>query len=225
MLLAIDTATQSLSLALHDGQTLIAERTWRTTNNHTVELSPAIHDMLDHENLLPKDLTGLAACIGPGSYSGLRIGVAVAKGLAAPYGLPIVGISALDIVAASQPQAAGGLIVVVQAGRGWIIAGTYQWRKGHWKNRGEARRMDWETLIASIDGPATISGEIDDAGREALAPAIQKALPVTVSPAAFRLRRAGFLAEEAWARLRENRDAYPANQLVPIYIQTKDVPA
>jgi tRNA threonylcarbamoyladenosine biosynthesis protein TsaB len=224
LLLAIDTATQSLSLALHDGRTLVAEKTWQTTNNHTVELTPAIQDMLGHESLGPKDLTGMAVCIGPGSYSGLRIGVAVAKGLALPLNLPVVGLSTLDILAAGQPQNSGEMIAVAQAGRGWIITGSYVWSDGRWQSQGEPQRMTWETLIASISGPAVITGEIDQRGHDALAEAVAQDAPLTVNPAAFRLRRAGFLAEEAWTRLNDNKDGYPASHLVPIYIQSKDVP-
>ena len=224
MLLAIDTATQVMSLALHDGETLRVELTWRTANNHTTELAPTVRDMLARADITLDDLTALAVSIGPGSYTGLRIGVALAKGLAAARHLPLVGVSSLDTLAAAQPYVQGsGLIVVIEAGRGRVIAATYRWRKGGWDKRAEPEIMDWETLIASIDGPAAISGEITDEGRQQLVEAQARDVPVTINPGVFRLRRAGFLAEEALRRLREGGDHDPA-RLAPLYVKTRDLP-
>ena len=120
MLLAIDTATRIMSLALHDGDTLLAEQSWNTRNRHTVELAPAVLNMLNSLEMSVADLAGLGVSIGPGSYTGLRIGVAFAKGLAAAHRLPLVGVTTLDTLAAAQPhhQSGMGLIAVVQAGRG-----------------------------------------------------------------------------------------------------------
>ena len=93
-LLAIDTATQFISLALHDGQQMLAEQTWFSENHHTVELAPAVRMLLESARLTAADLTALAVSIGPGSYTGLRIGVALAKGIAGARRLPLVGMSA-----------------------------------------------------------------------------------------------------------------------------------
>ncbi len=224
MLLALDTATHLMSLAIYDGYNLLAEQTWHTAYNHSVELAPTLQAIMDRAGVTTDDLTAMAVCIGPGSYSGLRVGVSLAKGMAAVHHLPLVGITALDIIASAQPHYADGLIVVVQAGRERIIVGRYQWRKGHWSPRGEVQLMDWETLLASIDGPAHISGEISSAGREILAQAKDNGTPVTVVPAAFRLRRAGFLAQEAWERFKADENSFDAAKLVPFYIKTQDVP-
>jgi tRNA threonylcarbamoyladenosine biosynthesis protein TsaB len=224
MLLAIDTATQSVSLALHDGQHVRAEQTWHSSNNHTVELAPAVLAMLQRAGCRMADLTALAVSIGPGSYTGLRIGVALAKGIASARGLPLVGLGTLDILASAQPQFTGGLIVTAQAGRGRVIAATYQWRKGRWKLRHEPESMRWDELIASIDGPALLTGEISADGMATLNEARANGTPVTLAPPAQRLRRAGFLAEEAWARLREEKADFPAASVVPVYVKTKDLP-
>ncbi len=225
-LLALDTATQFISIALHDGQQMLAEQTWFSENHHTVELAPAVRALLINASLTPADLTALAVSIGPGSYTGLRIGVALAKGIASAQNLPLVGISTLDTLASEQPQSTGALILVLNAGRHRVVTARYHWRKGRWKLRGEAQNMDWETLIASIDGPATISGEVSPEGRSAIEAAQQISLPITLSPAVLRMRRAGFLAEEAWSRLRDNPapDAFPAAAVAPIYVKTKDSP-
>ncbi len=224
MLLAIDTATQMMSLALHDEHNLLAEQSWPTHNQHSVELAPAVRTILDHSGVSVTDLTALAVCIGPGTYTGLRIGVALAKGMAAARNLPLVGVTTTDILAAAQPQSTGGLVVVAQAGRGRIVAATYQWRKGRWAARGEQQLMDWPTLLTSIDGPATLSGEIDAEGHAALDKAKAEGVPVTVASSAFRLRRAGFLAQEALLLLQTEKTPHPADKVMPVYVQTKDAP-
>jgi tRNA threonylcarbamoyladenosine biosynthesis protein TsaB len=226
MLLAIDTATQVMSLALHDGLNLRAEQTWHTTNNHTAELAPAIMTILNHCDATVEDLTALAVSIGPGSYSGLRIGVALAKGMAAAHELPLVGISTLDILAVGQPYYTGhALIVTVEAGRGRVIAATYRWSKGRWVHRGEPQTMDWETLFENIDGPAYLSGDMTEAGIEAMSRALERGIPVKLVPAVHRLRRAGFLAQEALDRLAQNdKGQFEAAKVAPIYVKTKDIP-
>jgi tRNA threonylcarbamoyladenosine biosynthesis protein TsaB len=226
MLLALDTATAAISLALHDGSRLLAEETWVTTNNHSSELAPGILRLLERVHVAPEHLTALAVSIGPGTYSGLRIGVALAKGMAAARNLPLVGISTLDTLAAASPQFPGGLVIVVQAGRGRVIAGTYRWSKGRWRARGEAQNFNWEGLMQSIDGPCLITGEVDDAGRAAIAAARAAGQPVTLAAGAVRLRRAGYLAEEAWARLNEapGGQYFAPAEVTPLYVKTKDTP-
>lgn len=224
MLLAIDTATQVMSLALHDGDSLRAESTWHTANNHTAELAPAVRELLARSETALDALTALAVCVGPGSYTGLRIGVALAKGLAAARDLPLVGMSSLDILAAAQPYVpANALVVVVAAGRGRVVAATYRWRRGRWGHRGEPEALDWDTLIASIDGPAALSGDINAEGRAALAAAQARGVPITLNAPVYRLRRAGFLAEEALARLAAGGD-FSADRLAPLYVKTRDLP-
>lgn len=225
-LLAIDTATQFISLALHDGRQLLAEQTWYSENQHSVELAPAIRAMLHRAKLSAMDLTALAVSVGPGSYTGLRIGVALAKGMAGAHGLPLVGISAFDILAVGQPQTTGALLLVMNAGRKRITVARYGWRKDGWKPRGEAENTDWQTLIDNISGGVTISGEISAEGSEAIAAAQAQGVPITLTKPVLRLRRAGFLAEEAWERLRASagRNAFHAADVSPLYVQTKDSP-
>ncbi len=226
MLLAIDTATRIMSLALHDGHNLLTEETWHTANNHTAELAPAIRNLLARCELTMDDLKALAVAAGPGSFTGLRIGIALAKGIASPRKLPLVGVSTLDIVAAAQPQyTRHALVAVVEAGRGRIIAATYRWDKNRWVNRGESRLMDWPTLLANIDGPAYIAGDIDEEGRVALGEAEASGVPIRVTASALRLRRAGFLAEIALEQLAESgAEAFNPALLAPIYVQTRDIP-
>ncbi len=216
MLLAIDTATRSVSLALHDGSEVVAELTWRTADHHTVELTPALHQMMARSGVRPGDLTALAVTLGPGSYTGLRIGMSLAKGIALAISppLPLVGVPTLDVVAAAQPRQADRLCAVAQAGRRRINAGFYTWEGAGWVGSGAPFITTWEALLGELDGPAQFAGEIDAQGAALLADAPEKA--VVSSPAAS-LRRAGFLAELALARLRAGEPADAAT-LAPVYL-------
>ncbi|MCU0498343.1 MAG: tRNA (adenosine(37)-N6)-threonylcarbamoyltransferase complex dimerization subunit type 1 TsaB [Anaerolineae bacterium] len=226
MLLGIDTASRLISIALYDGQQVLAEQTWQSYNNHTRQLAPAIFQMMESAEVEMSQITALAACTGPGSYTGLRIGVAMAKGLAAARRVPLVGLSSFEILAAGQPYYGGSsaLITVVPAGRGRVIVKTYRWRKGQWSSgRSEPTLMSWDALLAQVDGPAYITGEIDEQGLARLTEAPQ----LTLIPAAHRLRRAGFLAQNAWELLQNtaNRAIFAPARLTPLYVKTDDSPA
>jgi tRNA threonylcarbamoyladenosine biosynthesis protein TsaB len=215
MLAAIDTATSYASLALHDGFQVRVEQTWESPRRHTVELLPRLMAALEQLDLGTEHLTGVAVTRGPGSFTGLRVGMAVAKGLALARGLPLVGVPTLDVVAAAQGRDRRPLCAVLQAGRRRICVATYRWRRGEWRAREGPRLTTWPTLVEETSSPTLFCGEIDSTGADVLAALGE--LAVLVSPAA-RLRRAGFLAEVAWQRLNRGESDDPAT-LVPIYLQ------
>jgi tRNA threonylcarbamoyladenosine biosynthesis protein TsaB len=221
LLLAIDTASQLMSLALHDGHRVWYEATWRTANNHTVELTPAIRQALAQNRLVPSDLTAVAVSLGPGSFTGLRIGLGVAKGLAMACGIPLVAVPTLDIMAAGTPVFHGPLIAVLLAGRGRVCAQRYRWNKDTWLSTGQAEITTWEKLVSAIQQETLLVGEVDEAGRTLLDAAER---PVRIAPGASALRRAGFLAEIAWARVSANETDEPAH-VTPIYVNQPGVAA
>jgi tRNA threonylcarbamoyladenosine biosynthesis protein TsaB len=222
MLLALDTATRQISLALHDGTSLRAEHTWPSENQHTVQLAPGIAQLLAQANLTPSDLTAYAVTIGPGSYTGLRIGVAAAKGMAAAADAPLVGVNTLDVAAAGHPGTySAALVAVVQMGRGKVVGRSHHWQKGAWAPRTEMRVFDWPSLIAAIDGEAIITGDIDPTGIKLLREAQANGVPLSIAPGGTRLRRAGLLAELAWAHLRaaDSAEAFAPALATPIYVK------
>lgn len=215
MLVAIDTATDIASLALHDGFRVRVEHTWESARRHTVEILPALVTALDRVGIRAEHISAVAVTRGPGSFTGLRVGLAVAKGLALARGLPLVGVPTLDVVAAAQGHDRRALCAVLQAGRGRICTATYRWRDGEWHAQAPPVLTTWAALVQTITSPTLFCGEIDTAGVEALAALGKSAV---LLPAAARLRRAGFLAEVAWRRLNRGETDDPAT-LTPIYLQ------
>jgi len=215
MLVAIDTATRTASLALHDGFRLRAEETWEAPRRQTRELSPRLVAALAQLEVLPQRLSGVAVVKGPGSFTGLRIGMSVAKGLAVAQNLPIVGIPTLDVVAAAQGRDRRLLGAVLQAGRGRISVAFYRWRFGGWQVEEEPTLTTWEQLAGEMTEPTLFCGEIDKTGAETVSRLGDRAV---LLPAARRLRRAGFLAELGWQRLNRGETDDPA-ELTPIYLK------
>ena len=220
MILAIDTSTRTLSLALHDGVEVVAELTWKSANYHTVELSPSIVAMLGQAGIGPADLKGIAVALGPGSFTGLRIGLAVAKGLALANKTPLIGVPTLEIIAASIGPEDIPLCAVLQAGRKRVCAGHYRWHEDRWHADKEPRNTTWEELLADLDTPTLFVGEIDPDGAKLLRR--RRSNAQLLAPAAG-LRRAGFLAELGWRRLERKQIDDPAI-LAPIYLHQPGIP-
>jgi len=217
MLLAIDTATRTISLALHDGVTVVAESSWRTADHHTVELAPQTALLLRRAGLTPDQLPGVAVALGPGSYTGLRIGLGLAKGLVLAHNVPLIGVPTFEILMRAQPAREESAVAILQAGRGRILAAPYRWntQMQTWEPEAEAQVTNWSRLSEEITEPTFICGEVDGAGREALRKV--KNLVSLASPAQS-LRRAGYLAEIGWERLRASPSAVDhPDRLAPIY--------
>jgi len=223
MLLAIDTATQMLSIALHDGHALQAEWSLDAGRKHNTLLAPMIQQLMRQAGLDTSELQALAVAVGPGSYTGLRIGVALAKGIAAKDDLPLVPLTTLEIVleAHEASRYKWPLIATAPAGRNGVIWAKYAPGGDTWVLRRPAEISNWDELLAACQPPVTISGEISSAGLQAISAAQIAGLAIDLPPAADRLRRAGRLAEIAWRRLRERQEPrpYPAADVRPIYLK------
>lgn len=216
MILAIDTATRWAGLALHDGTAVIAEYGWKCLNNHTIEISPAIEDMLSRVDLTINDLDGIAVAIGPGSYTGLRVGLALAKGLALAGQIPLIGVPTLDIVAFSIEQMPVQLLVAAEAGRTRVCAAVYQWQdKQGWKPRRPPVIDTWENIVTSIEKPTLFAGEITADAAKLIRNSSQN---FAVAYPAVSTRRAGYLTEIGWQRLRKGQ-VDDAASLAPIYLR------
>ncbi len=128
MLLAVDTSTAQIGLALYDGVQVAAESIWYSHQRHTVDLAPALAELMSRAGVKITDLQAIGVAIGPGSFTALRVGLAFIKGLALARKLSVVGIPTLDVLAAAQPATKLPLAAVLQAGRGRIAVGLVQAR-------------------------------------------------------------------------------------------------
>lgn len=218
MLLAVDTSTAQVGLALYDGTQVVAEYAWRSHRRHTVELAPAIADLLSRCGVTMDQVQALGVALGPGSFTSLRVGLALVKGLALSRHIPLIGIPTLDILAHAQPVGRYPLYCAIQAGRGRFALGVYKNSRKGWQAQGPARVVSLEALTAEALSPAVVCGEFS--AEEILK--MKEAGLRLASPAAS-VRRPAVLAELAWARWQAG-DVDNEASLAPLYLHTEGSP-
>lgn len=221
MILAIDTSTAQLGLALYDGAMVIAELTWTSRQRHTVELAPALSGLLNRTGLSMSGLSAVGVAIGPGSFTSLRVGLAFVKGLALARRLPVIGVPTLDVVAASVPVQGLPLAAMLQAGRGRIAVGWYKASENGWQAEGPIEATTADKLAESIHHPTLIVGELSAEERQRLA---RKRKNIQLASPAQSVRRPALLAELAWARWQSGQTD-DATSLAPIYLHVEGGPS
>ncbi|HJS18241.1 MAG TPA: tRNA (adenosine(37)-N6)-threonylcarbamoyltransferase complex dimerization subunit type 1 TsaB [Anaerolineales bacterium] len=218
MLLAVDTSTAQVGVAIHDGAQVLGESVWRSKQHHTVELAPAVAELLGRCGLTMKDMRALGVALGPGSFTSLRVGLSLVKGLALALDLPLIGIPTLDIYAAAQPASKLPLLAAIRAGRGRLAVVWYKSVKQGWQSKGPARVVPVESLIYEIRIPSIVCGELSAEDRQRLA---RDEVNVNLLPPSQCVRRPSILAELAWARWQEGEVDDEAS-LAPIYLHTTE---
>ncbi len=219
MLLAIDTSTAQVGMALYDGTQVLGEMTWSTRQHHTTELAPALSGLLNRSAVSMDMLSALAVAIGPGSFTSLRVGLSLVKGIALARRLPIMGIPTLDVIAAAQPAAKQPLVALLQAGRTRIAFSLYKREKKTWQPEGGVRSGTVDDLLNEIESPTIVAGELSAEDRKKFS---KKKAVLLASPVNC-LRRPSVLAELAWARW-QNDEVDDAAMLAPIYLHVAGTP-
>ena len=195
VLLAVDTCTRRASIALRDRTTLRGEVTWECERQETALVASRIKELLAASHVAPEALGAIAVAIGPGSYTGVRCGLAIVKGMAVALEIPVIGVNAFDVIAYAQPQLKQPILAVLEFGKQRVAVCPYdvmgsQMLTGEWKAR------NWAELRDAIYEPTWVCGE--------LAPGLLKALEgntnARIAPVPLNLRRAGYLAEIGYRR-------------------------
>jgi tRNA threonylcarbamoyladenosine biosynthesis protein TsaB len=216
MLLALDTSTRLAGVALYSSKDgLISEYSWHSANQHTVELMPRVAQMLIQAGASSTDLKAVAVALGPGSFTGLRVALAAAKGLALTNQLALLGVPTLDAVAYPHHSQSLPVIAIVQAGRGRVCWAAYQHNPAGWTASSPIGLATIPALAASISCPTLIAGELAVSDREQLAD-LSGRQAILLSPA-LSIRRPGHLAEIGWNRYAAGDRDDPAT-LSPIYL-------
>ena len=188
--LAFDTSSKALSVALLEEENRLAELTLTIKKNHSITLMPTIEFLMASIDWKPTDLDRIVVAEGPGSYTGLRIAVATAKTLAQTLKIDLVGVSSL---LALVPEEIEGLALpVMDARRNHVYAGFYQedqlvYPEGH---------LSFEAVLERAKGAekVTFLGEVE-AFREQIQEALPNAQMVETLPDAVRIGRLGLTKE------------------------------
>lgn len=221
-LLAIDSSTHVGGLALYDGNSVLYECIWTRPDTRGADLAPGIQAAFAHTGLKLNDLKAIGIAIGPGSYTGLRTSLALAKGIVLSRGIDLVAVPTFDIIAAGVPLQDKPLAAVLQAGRGRLAVGWYREKKGRWQADGRSALMAAAELEEAINKPTIICGELYEEERRVLG---RKYKNAEIASPAQCVRRPALLGELAWARWQAG-ETDNIRGLAPIYLQAGEaVPA
>ncbi|RNF38946.1 tRNA (adenosine(37)-N6)-threonylcarbamoyltransferase complex dimerization subunit type 1 TsaB [Planococcus salinus] len=158
--LGIDTSNSPLSIALAKDQTVLIEEISNLKINHSLTAMPAIEEMMKKANVMPADLTHIAVAQGPGSYTGVRIGLTIAKTLAWSLKIPLHMVSSLKVLAANGQYFDGIICPVMDARRGTAFTGAY--RGGTLEEVIADRHSDFKDflkILKSLNEPVLFTGE------------------------------------------------------------------
>ncbi len=214
-LLAIDTSTQVGSVAILDDEVVLAEVTARVRARHGEVLIAHVEKALALASLTIADIDGLAVGIGPGSFTGLRVGVSTAKGLALATDKPIVGVESTAALAAATASDAIQL-VAIDAFKGEVFFAAYQRRATIVPPSHALPDEAFAGLVRAA--PRLALGD----GARKYETALRAALPdIELLPPAFDLPRATFVATLALEKLRAHGPD-PLDALEPLYVRPSD---
>ncbi|MHB0868696.1 MAG: tRNA (adenosine(37)-N6)-threonylcarbamoyltransferase complex dimerization subunit type 1 TsaB [Chloroflexota bacterium] len=217
MILALDTSTAIASVALYDGS-VSGEVTWRSGRGHSAELLVQAQGLMRLRRVEPEQLTAIAVATGPGSYTGLRVGLAAGKGLCLALGIPMVGVCTLDILAESQQESCLPVRPLLDAGRRRYATALYRREGGEMKRVGPIEGKRLAEILDAIEERTLLCGDLGDlasVGAGKVAHLVQIASP------ASSLRRAGFLAEMGWRHFLRG-EVQDAQQVEAFYLTRED---
>lgn len=214
MLLAIDTSTTITGVALYGPDGPRAECVWESGRNHSAQLLPQIEALLRQIGADRTDVAAVGVALGPGSWSGLRVGLSVAKGLCLAGDLPLIGVSTLEALAHQHSPASTPICPLIRLGRERFAVAEFRGRE-RVERRTPDRNLGLDEIVAAVRERTLFCGDLDEPTRAALRAGLAgKAL--FAGPAAS-LRRPAFLAELAWRRWQAD-DYDDLTTLEPIYL-------
>jgi tRNA threonylcarbamoyl adenosine modification protein YeaZ len=201
-LLAIDTATPAVTVALHDGDRTLAERAVVDARRHGELVAPLVQDVLAEAMTRPDQLTAIAVGLGPGPYTGLRVGIVTAKVMAFSLGIPVYGVCSLDAIARRASGHADSFTVLTDARRKEVYWAGYE--------RGE------RVSGPSVDKPAVVAAAITG---PVVGPGAELYRDLFTDVRGPAQQSAGALAELAVERAAAGA---PAEELRPLYLRRPD---
>ncbi len=223
LILGLDTATTACSVALLGDDHLIAEFTLNIKKTHSERLMPLVDCLLEETGFNREELNALAVSSGPGSFTGLRIGLATTRGLAQGLGIPAVGVGTLEAMAEMIPIPGALICPLLDARRNQVYSALFRFPsqgRGNLESILEPGAWELEELlkhISEMPEPVTYIGE----GISVYRPVIENKLPaerVIIPERPFHLCRAALVAVCA-SRLLQGEGDYSYHNLLPRYLR------
>lgn len=218
-ILAVDSSSLTGSVALCRGETLVAESLLNIRSTHSEKLLQQIDLLLAETGWQLEELDLLAVVIGPGSFTGLRIGIATVKGLAQVLKKPVVGISALQMLAMNLPLSPVPICTFLDARKKEVYSQIFNWSAEGPVPAGDALVLPPERLLKQLDFEVALVGDGVPLYRSLIKEILaEKACLPTATAHQPRASQAGWLANQASA----NGLSMTAAELQPTYIRPSD---
>lgn len=219
--LGLESSTAAGSIALVDGDELRGEIWFSNSRTHSERILRGVDQVLRECLLKGEDLEGIAVGLGPGSFTGLRIALSSAKGLAFALGIPLVGIPTLEALAHNLPYFPGAVCVMLDARRGMAYGGLFRRGGDGHGLRSEGPYGLWEvsSWVQSFSGPTVFVGDGAVAYREEIR-AIMGDL-AEFAPPELMHPRASVVARLGHARLALG-EGDELDLLAPLYLQSSE---
>ncbi len=217
--MTLATATRTGSIAVSRGEQLLGELCIDPVGTQSEVLLGSLERLLADLSLSIEDMDAFATVLGPGAFTGLRVGVATIKGFALATGKPVVGVSSLQTLALQVPECSFPVYALIDARKNEVYAARFRWEGGQPAPVGTERVIDPSHLLDEIDGEAVFIGDGSIAYRTLIVR--QLGARAKFAPWSANIVRAGSAAQLALAKFRSSDVAIPA-KLNPIYIRPSD---
>ncbi|MBQ4105034.1 MAG: tRNA (adenosine(37)-N6)-threonylcarbamoyltransferase complex dimerization subunit type 1 TsaB [Clostridia bacterium] len=221
LILSIDSSATAASAALTDDSKLIGEFFTNTDFTHSRTLAPMIESLLQVTDKKVSEIDAVAVSNGPGSFTGVRIGVAVAKGIAFPDDIPCMGVSTLESMAYNLTLTDCVVCAAMDARRNQVYNAMFRIQYG------EVYRLCDDRAISLIDLKAEITEKynddriilVGDGAQLALRELMDLPLNVELAPESLRYQRASSVALAARARIKAGEKPSAHSELLPSYLR------
>ncbi len=194
LFLAIETATSRPSMAIFRDQKLLGSIECDSSGSLTPQIIPTIHQLLEDVSCRIKDLEGLAVSIGPGTFTGLRVGLATMTAFRLALGVPLVGVSTLEGLAWNLPNSDVPIISTVSIRTDRIYWARFRWQQGHLVREDDEQMGKFSDVCAAISEPTVFLGDGWIRNKECVevsGPSIMEGPPEALWPSAKGIGQAG----------------------------------
>ena len=217
--LGVDTATQSCSVAVIDDDAVLAESTLTGDETHSRHLLSLVDTVMGRAKLIPAQLDGFAVCVGPGSFTGLRIGIASVKGLAYALNKPVVGVSSLKTLAWQCQKTSHLICPLIDARKQEVYFGRYRYHNGALKVQGREQVASPAEAVRDIREPTVFIGNGAELYRDLLSSKLGELAHFVSGPQ--QIIQAAAIARLSLSRFFSQRTD-DIHSLVPQYIRRSD---
>ena len=217
-ILGIDTSTMAANVAVLEDDKLICEYTINTKKTHSQKLMPMIENMLKLSDLDIKEIDAIAICVGPGSFTGLRIGMATAKAMAHVNNIPLIGVNSLEILGANMDLCNRNICSILDAQRNQVYMNKYILKDDKITELEEISIKPIDELLEEISSSNedwVLVGEAVYKNKEK----IEEISNITIPSPANNITKASTLCFVARDKMLANDQVYNCYNINPMYIR------